>query len=44
LEFWDLRIVQGVHTRVIEILYEASARSEFKLCFEFTEESARWEH
>jgi predicted Fe-S protein YdhL (DUF1289 family) len=36
--------VQGVHTRVIEILCEASARSALELCFEFREERARWAH
>jgi hypothetical protein len=39
-----LRLVQGVHTRVIEKLYEASARSALELCFEFKEESVRWAH
>jgi hypothetical protein len=36
--------MQGVHTRVIEKLCEASARSALELCFEFREERARWEH
>jgi hypothetical protein len=36
--------VQGVHTRVTEILYEASARSALELIFEFKEERARWAH
>jgi hypothetical protein len=33
-----------VHTRVVEILYEASARSALELHFEFKEECARWAH
>jgi hypothetical protein len=36
--------VQGVHTRVIGKLCEASARSALELCFEFREEHARWAH
>jgi hypothetical protein len=28
--FWALRIVQGVHTKVIEILGEVGARSAFR--------------
>jgi hypothetical protein len=27
--------VQGVHTRVVEISFEANARSALELCFEF---------
>jgi hypothetical protein len=36
--------VEGVHTRVIEILCEASARSALEICFEFREENSRWAH
>jgi hypothetical protein len=42
--FWDLRLVQGVHTRVVEKLCESSARSALELCFKFREENDRWAH
>jgi hypothetical protein len=42
--FWALRLVQGVHTRVIEILCEYSVRSALGLSFKFREERDRWAH
>jgi hypothetical protein len=39
---WALRLMQGVHTEVVEKLCKVNARSALELCFEFIEECARW--
>jgi hypothetical protein len=39
-----LIFMQGVHTRVVEIICEANARSVLELYFEFKEMRARWAH
>jgi hypothetical protein len=42
--FWAIRIVKGVHTREVEKLCEASARSALENFFECERENVRWAH